>query len=128
MHLVLDLVADDGSLDHDAGFLAGGGVESVAVVPLGEGTADLAVAEVFVPDELGDLGLPGDADGGVRKGFEAEGHARAGAGGDAVEAHGRVGCDGAGWRRSEGCLLDAGLLPAGYEAGQVFGVGEEGED
>ncbi len=91
VHLVFDLIADERALNHDAGFFAGGGVEAVAVAPVSKGAADLAVAEVFVPDKLGDLRFPGDADGGIAEGFEAEGHACADAGGYAVEAHGGVG-------------------------------------
>ena len=75
---------------------AGHGVKAVAVVPVGEGAAKLTVAEVLVPDEFGDLCLPGDADGGVGEWFEAEGHAGAGAGGDAFEAHGGIGETGRG--------------------------------
>jgi len=47
----------------------------VAVMPVGEGTAELVVAEVIVPDELGDLGLPWDAEGSIGKWFEAQGDA-----------------------------------------------------
>ena len=102
------------------------GADVVAVLPVGEGAAELDVAEVVVPGELGDLGVPGEADGREGESAEGEGEPGAGAGGDASVSGCRTG-----WARAEvgeGGLLDAGLLPGGHEAGQVFGVGEEGED
>jgi hypothetical protein len=129
VHLVLDLVADESAVNVYAVLVgAGHGVEAVAVVPEGEGAAELEVAEVFIPGELCDFELPRDADGRVREGFEADGHAGSFAGGDAFEAQGWVFGDGARWRRGEGGLFDADTLPARHEAGKVLGVGEEGED
>jgi hypothetical protein len=61
---VLDLVAEEGA----GGVGAGLGVEVVAAAPGGEGAAELDVAEAILPDELGDLGLPWDAEGEYGKG------------------------------------------------------------
>jgi hypothetical protein len=44
------------------------GAHFVAVVPVGEGAAKMEIAEAIVPDELRDLGLPGNAEGCVGKG------------------------------------------------------------
>jgi hypothetical protein len=121
---VLDLVAEEGA----GGVGAGLGVEVVAAAPGGEGAAELDVAEAILPDELGDLGLPWDAEGRVRKGAETEGDAGARAGGDGFEAESGGRRYGARRRRGEGRLFDAGFLRRGHEAGQVFGIGEEGED
>jgi hypothetical protein len=127
--LVLDLVAEEAAVDEDAGGVgAGFGMKVVAMPPGGEGAAELDVAEVIVPDELGDLGLPRDAERGVGEGTEAEGDAGAGAGGDGLEAQSGVWRYGARWGWGEGGLFDAGSPPGRHEARQVLGVGEEGED
>ncbi len=101
------------------------GRDVVAVLPVFEGAAELGVAKMVVPDEVGDLGVPGDADGGEGEGAEGERQACAGACGDA--SLGRGGGRSRG-RRGEGGLFDTGLLPGGHEAGKVLGVREEGED
>lgn len=94
----------------------------MAVVPVCEGAAELFVAEVVVPDELGYFGAPEDSLGCVGKGTEADCEFCACAGCEAARC-GR--CD---RRRCEGDLFDAGLLPGGHEAWEVFGICEEGED
>ncbi len=123
---VLELVGESGAGE---GFVGGTGVgcgvQMVAVAPGFEGAAMLDVAEVIVPGELGDLGVPGKADRGEGKGAKGEGHAGAGASDDSWETR-RVG--GARWGWGEGDIFDAGLLPGGHEAREVFGIGEEGED
>jgi hypothetical protein len=126
---VLDFVTHECAVNGDAG-LVGAGLEGEAmtVAPVGEGAADLHVAEVIVPDELGDLCLPWDADGGVGEWTEAEGHAGACAGGDAVEAESGIGGDRFGRRWGEGGLFDAGLLPGRHEAREILRIAEEGED
>jgi len=43
--------------------------------PVGERASELKVGEVIAPDEIGYLGLPGDADWRVREGAEADGDA-----------------------------------------------------
>ncbi len=126
---VLDLVAEESAVDEDAlGIGAGLGVEAMAVLPVNKRAAELDVAEVVIPGELGDLGLPRDADGGVGEGAEAERHFSAGAGSDGLEAEGWVRGDGARRWRGEGGLFNAGLLPGRHEAREVFRVGEECED
>jgi hypothetical protein len=45
----------------------------VAVMPIREGAAELVVAEVIIPDELGDFGLPWDSEESIGKWFEAQG-------------------------------------------------------
>ena len=52
--------------------LAVDGAQPVGVVPVGEWAFDLAIGEVAVPAELGDLGLPANAERSVAKGQEAE--------------------------------------------------------
>lgn len=100
----------------------------VPVMPVGEGTAELEVSEVAVPDEFVDLGLPGYAYRGARKWAEAKGDAGAQAGGDGAEGWRKSERSRARWRRGEGCFLDAGLLPWRHEAGKIFRVREERED
>lgn len=85
-------------------------------MPISEGAVELVVAEVIIPDELGDFGLPHDSEGSIGKWFEAEGDARVYAGGDTLEADGSIRC-GWGWWSGEGCFFDAGVLPGGHEAG-----------
>ena len=115
---------DGNAYDVGPGF----GVHAVAVAPVGEGATELDIAEVLVPDELRDLCLPGDTDGGVGEGAEANGHAGASSGGEAFEAEGWVGGYGLGRRWGEGCFFDAGLLPGGHEAWEVFRIAKEGKD
>jgi hypothetical protein len=116
-----DFVAEEGAGD----FLPRFRGEAVAVTPVGEGAAMLDVAEVIVPEELGDFGVPGDAEGRVGEGAEAEGHAGSRAGDDAgVEAA----CGRTRRRWGKGGFLDAGFLPGRHEAREVLRVGEEGED
>ena len=114
---VFDFVVEEGA--------AAVGLDGVAVAPVFEGAAELDVAEAFEPAEVFDEGVPGEADGGEGDGADGEGEARAGAGGDAVGAG-----EGIGRRRGRdvGGVLDARVLPGGHEAGEVGGVGEEGED
>ncbi len=101
------------------------GLYGVAVAPVAEGAAELEVAEAFEPAKVFDEGFPGEADGREGEGAHGEGEARAGAGGDAVGVGEGLG----GWRRRESCgVLDARVLPGGHEAGEIGGVGEEGED
>lgn len=100
----------------------------MAVVPVGEGATKLDVAEVVIPDELGDLCLPWDADGGIGEGAEAESHARALASGDTSEAQGRISGDGTGWWWSKCGFFDAGFPPGRHKAWEVFRIGEEGKD
>lgn len=57
--LVVDVVDD--CCPGDA--VAAGGGDAMAVIPVHEGAAELAVAEVVVPFKLGDLRLPPGADG-----------------------------------------------------------------
>ncbi len=106
----------------------GFGVEAVAVTPVGEGATKLDVTEVVVPGEFSDLRLPGDADGGVGEGAEADGHAGACTGGEAFEAECGVGGDRLGRWWGEGCFFDAGLLPGRHEAWEVFRIAKEGKD
>ncbi len=101
------------------------GPDVVAVLPILKGAAKLGVAEVIVPDELRDLGLPWDAYGGEGEGTEGERKARSGTGGNAPLRHGRRR---ARRRWSEGSFFDAGLLPGRHEARKVFGIRKEGED
>ncbi len=130
--IVFDDVAEEGAVDGGAA-VAGTRVgarfsaEAMAMAPVGEGSAELDVAEVIVPGEFCDLGIPGDTDGGVREGTEADGHAGAGSSSYAVETQRRLSRRRARRRRCKGGLLDAGFLPGGHEAGEIFGVGEEGE-
>ena len=129
VHLVLDLIAEKSAGD---GFAelggAGFGVDAMAVTPIGEGSAELGVAEVVVPEELGNFGLPGDAKGREREGTEAEGDACAWAGCDRADAERWIGGGRARRRRCERGFFDTGFLPGGHQTGQIFGVGEEGED
>jgi hypothetical protein len=124
-YFVVDFVSEQASRGAGSG-LAGAsvGTHAMAVVPVGKGAAKLVVAEVIVPNELGDLGFPGDAYGSVGKGFEGEAHARAGTGGDAFALCGWVGW----WRGSVGGFFNAGVLPARHKARKIFRVGEEGKD
>ena len=85
---------------------------SVAVVPVGEWAAHLAIAEAMVPDEVGDLCFPRDTNGREGNGPEGEGHASSHAGGDASVRRVR---GAAGRWRSEGGIFDAGLLPWGHK-------------
>jgi hypothetical protein len=125
--LVLDFVAEQGAWGGDAVVVAGFGRDAVTVVPEGEGPAMLGVAEVVEPGELVDLGLPRDAQGRERDGPETEGHAGAGAGDDAREAHGI--CRSRPWRGwGEGRFFDARVLPFRHQAREVLRIGEEGED
>ena len=103
-------------------------MDAVAVVPVGEGAAELGVAEVIVPEEVGDLGLPGDADGGVREGAEADGDAGSGAGGDGFEAERGVGAMGRGGGGAKAASSMRAFCQGRHEAREIFGIGEEGED
>ena len=109
-------------MERGAGVFGGDGV---AVSPGGEWAAELDVAEAVVPTEVFDLGFPGDAEWGEGEGTEADGEAGAVAGGYAGVARGVWRARG--WWGEDG-FFDAGTLPAGHEAGEVFGVREEGED
>ncbi len=123
---VLQLVDQEGAgLDGSVGVGAGFGAEAMAVSPGLEGAAMLNVAEVVVPGEFGDFGVPGQAHGREGEGAEGDGHAGSGAGDDAWESRG-IGRTRRGW--GEGGFLNAGLLPGGHEARKIFRVGEEGED
>ena len=97
----------------------------MAVSPEFERAAELDVAEAFEPAEVFDEGVPGEAERGEGDGADGEGEARACAGGDAVGAGEGIGWW---WRRDEGGVFDARVLPGGHEAGEIGGVGEEGED
>lgn len=44
----------------------------MAMMPVGEGTAKLVIAEAIVPCKLDNFSLPGNAEGGVGKGTEAQ--------------------------------------------------------
>ena len=126
---VLDLIAKQSAVDKDAlGVGTGLGVETVAMLPVGEGATELGVAEVVVPGELGNLCFPRDADGSIREWPEAKSHLGACTGGDGLEAKCWIGGDRARRRCGEGGLLNAGLLPGGHETGEIFWIGEEGED
>jgi hypothetical protein len=96
--------------------------------PVSKGAAELGVAEVIIPDKLCYFCLPRDADRSVREWLEAEGHLRACTGGNRLEAKSGISGDRARRRCGEGGLFDAGLLPGRHESGEVFGIGEEGED
>ena len=101
--------------------------EVVAVTPDAKRPAVLDIAETIVPGELSDLGVPGDPNGRERKGTERDRHASASAGDDGL----RLRCDGrcgAGWRRCERNLVDAGALPGRHQAGEIARVCEEKED
>ena len=132
--LIVDVIVQKGA-DARVGWVCGirGGVNAVAVFPEGERAAMLDVAELLVPGEVDDLGVPGDADGREGDGTEAHGETGARAGDDGSGTSGRSagGCGrgiGAGRRRSEGGLFDAGFLPGGHEAWEIFRIGEEEED
>ena len=95
-----------------------------------KGPRVLDVAEVVVPDKLSDLRVPGHAQSGEkgtgRKLIVMRG---ARAGGDAGEVQRRVRWAAGGAEAEQTArLFDAGLLPGGHKAREVFGVGEEGED
>lgn len=61
---VLNLVAQQGAVDRDTRKIRSClAFDTVAVVPVGEWTAQLPVAEMIVPSELGDLGFPWNTDG-----------------------------------------------------------------
>ena len=74
--LVLDFVAEESAGDVGPGL----GLEAVAMIPEGEWSAELTIAEVIVPYKLSDLCLPLGADGREREGSEAKGHQRSCAG------------------------------------------------
>ena len=115
--IVLDVVVEECA--------AAVGFDGVAVTPEAEGAAELDVAETVEPAEVFDERVPGDADGREGDGADGEVEAGAGAGGDAIGAGEGFG---GWWRWDEGGLVDAGALPGGHEAGEIGGVGEEGED
>jgi len=97
----------------------------VAVAPVGEGAAELGVAEALVPAEVFDFGFPWDAEGCKRERADADGETGAVASGYAGVAGG---AGGAWWWGGEDGFFDAGGLPARHQAREVFGVREEGED
>jgi hypothetical protein len=66
--IVLQVVRDQ--RPHDARL--GGGLNVMAVMPVGEWSADLSIAEALVPLEFGDLGEPLDAVRRPGKGKKAE--------------------------------------------------------
>ena len=90
-----------------------------------EGATVLDVAEMLIPDKLGDLGIP-TADGWVKEGRRGTRwscgfrHLRRCRGGAVCQQGGAV--------RSERSLFDTGLLPGGHQAREVLRIGEEGED
>ena len=95
----------------------------MTVVPVGEGSAQLQVAEVIVSRRTGRSPHPRDEPYG-REGNrqEAEGDAAA------HSCYGMGGCGWSGRRRGERGVADAGLLPRGHQAGEIVGVREEVED
>jgi len=97
------------------------------VAPICEGATKLPVAEVIIPDELGDFGLPGNSYRGVWEGLKADRHFRACSGCDAFRCRRSQMFGSLGWR-CEGGFFYAGVLPFGHEAWEIFGIGEEGED
>ncbi len=119
--LVLDGVLDEGS------GLAGSGLggDGVAVAPEGEGAFGLDVAEAFQPAEVFDDSDPGETQGKEWDGADGDGEGGAAAGDDGVGAG--EGC-GRRMRSDVDGTVDAGLLRGGHEAGEIGGVGEEGED
>jgi len=127
---VVDVIVKKGAGGELVGMLgaedAGFGADAVAVLPGGKRAAVLDIAELLVPEEVDDLGVPGNADGRKGDGAEAEGEAGAGAGDDGSARQLHTG--GRGWGRGEGGFFDAGLLPGGHEAREVFRIGEEAED
>ena len=101
------------------------GLYSVAVTPVAEGAVELDVAETFEPAKVFNEGVPSEADGREGNGANGDREARACAGGDAVGTREGLGR----WRRrDEGGVLDARVLPSGHEAGEIGGIGEEGEN
>jgi hypothetical protein len=107
-YLVLDVVGEESAFGVGANF----GAHGVAVVPVGERTVDLAVAEAMVPEEVGDLCLPLHTDGREREGTEADSQTSSDSGGDAAAS---FRC-GVGWGWSEDGCFDAGVLPGRHEA------------
>lgn len=102
---------------------AGLRLDLMAVMPVCERAAELLVAEVIVPDELGDLSFPENSRGRVWEGAKADREFRTSAGCKVAEFGGSDRR-----RRCEGGFFDAGLLPGRHEAWEIFGIGEEGED
>ena len=94
--LVFELVdetcaSDVGAIGSGVGLRA----EAVTVTPGFERTAMLDVAEVIVPGELGDLGIPGKANGREGEDAEGDGHPGASAGDNSGQMRDARGA----WRR-----------------------------
>ena len=83
--LVLDVIAEQGARGAVARLWADG----VAVVPISEWAAELAVAEAIVPGEARNLCLPRETNRREGDGTEADGEASTGASGD-IRGGGRV--------------------------------------
>ena len=77
---VLDMVAEQGAMERAAKLR----LKAMAVPPVGERAAMLYVAEVAVPFEVRNLGVPWNAEWRMRKGQKGNGHAGSLAGGDGV--------------------------------------------
>jgi hypothetical protein len=123
--LVFDIVCDEGGVG--AGLIDT--TDVVAVVPVGEWAADLAIAEVLIPRELADLSFPAKSEGSVWEGQEAEGEPAAGSSRGRGRAQGARRSRLRGLRRNyKGRRVDASLLPLGHQQGKIFRVGEEIEN